>query len=458
MDKNQPSILIIDDDDDILFTAKMALKTNFKKITTIGNPAELPMLLKNESFDVILLDMNFRKDENSGEEGYFWLKKILEIDPMAVVIFMTAFGDVNKAVKSIKMGATDFILKPWQNEKLIATTSAATKLRNSLKEVDHLRTQRQIISDDIDKDFYDIIGSSSAIMNVFDIISKVSETDANILILGENGTGKELIARAVHRRSIRKDKVFINVDMGAISETLFESELFGHIKGAFTDAKESRMGRFEAATGGTLFLDEIGNLPVHLQSKLLATLENRQITPLGSNLIIPLDIRLISATNQPLFKMVKDKEFREDLLYRINTVEINLPPLRERIEDISLLANHFLTKYSQKYRKTINGFTSASYKKLEAYRWPGNIRELQHVVERTTIMSNNPDIQPHDIYLSGNETHSNNELFDNYNLENIEEIIVKKILVKHQGNISKAANELGLTRTSLYRRMEKYEI
>ena len=294
---------------------------------------------------------------------------------------------------------------------------------------------------------------------IFEIINKVARTEANVLILGDNGTGKELIARALHRSSNRADKVFLNVDMGAIAENLFESELFGHIKGAFTDAKENRMGRFELAAGGTLFLDEIGNLPLHLQSKLLAALQNREITPVGSNKIIPIDIRLICATNQSLFKMIQDKEFREDLLYRINTVEIQLPPLRDRAEDISPLADFFLKKYARKYQKQNVRFSADSIRKLENYQWPGNIRELQHVIERTIIMINADTIKPEDIYISGvNTEKGEDEITGSHNLEEMEEIIIKKVIKSHRGNISKAAKELGLTRASLYRRLEKYGI
>ena len=455
----ESKILIIDDDKDILFATEMVFKKHFSVVKTANNPLAISELMKKNQFDVFLLDMNFRKDDQSGREGFYWLKEILDADPKAAVILMTAYGDVDKAVRAIREGATDFILKPWQNEKLITTISTALKLRNTIKEADKLLTQRNVISADIDREFHDIIGSSETMQEVFEIINKVARTEANVLILGENGTGKELIARALHRRSNRADKVFLNVDMGAIAENLFESELFGHIKGAFTDAKENRMGRFELAAGGSLFLDEIGNLPLHLQSKILAALQNREITPVGSNKIIPIDIRLICATNQSLFKMIQDKEFREDLLYRINTVEIKLPPLRDRVEDISPLADFFLKKYARKYQKQNVRFSADSIKKLENYPWPGNIRELQHVIERTIIMINTDTIKSEDIYISGENTEKDkDEITGSHNLEEMEEIIIKKVIKSHQGNISKAAQELGLTRASLYRRLEKYGI
>ncbi|MCD4692958.1 MAG: sigma-54 dependent transcriptional regulator, partial [Calditrichales bacterium] len=342
MTDNRAKILIIDDDADVLFAARMLLKQHYQIVHTEKNPDNIPALLKNENYDVILLDMNFTTDVCSGSEGFYWLKRILEIDPSAVVILITAFGDVEKAVRAIKEGATDFVLKPWQNEKLLATVSTSLKLRFSLQEADRLRSQQQQLSADIDKKFNDIIGGSPAMQDVFTAINKVAQTDANVLILGKNGTGKELAARALHRQSQRSGKVFINVDMGAVSETLFESELFGPVKGAYTDGKENRTGIFEVASGGTLFLDELGNLPPGLQSKLLTVLQNRQIIRLGSNKPISIDIRLICATNRSIHKMTAEGKFRDDLLYRINTVEIHLPSLKERVEDIPLLANHFI--------------------------------------------------------------------------------------------------------------------
>ncbi|MCR9085037.1 MAG: sigma-54 dependent transcriptional regulator, partial [Cyclobacteriaceae bacterium] len=339
------------------------------------------------------------EDTTSGKEGFHWLKQIKEIDPKAVVILITAFGDVEMAVQALKEGATDFILKPWQNEKLIATLSSAIKLKESYNEVDKLQKKQKTLQTDLKKPYTDIIGSSASMKNIFSIIDKVAQTDANVLILGENGTGKELIARAIHERSLRKDEIFVGVDMGAITETLFESELFGHKKGAFTDAKDDRAGRFEVADQGTLFLDEIGNLSMPLQSKLLTVLQRREVTRIGTNKAIPVDIRLICATNMPLHEMIMDNGFRQDLLYRINTVEIFLPPLRERQDDIPQLANHFLKIYGQKYRKTLSGFTDSAMDLLQRYSWPGNIRELQHAIERAIIMSEGDELDSRDFFF-----------------------------------------------------------
>lgn len=451
-------ILMIDDDEDVLLAAKLLLKKHSHHVIIEKNPKKIPFLLNNDTYDVILLDMNFSKDITSGKEGFFWLSQILEKDPSAVVILITAFGDVEMAVRALKEGATDFVLKPWQNEKLLATISTAIKLKKTYKEVDKLKKAKKQLEEDINQPFKDIIGQSGSIKKVFDLIDKVAKTDANVLILGENGTGKELIARAIHQRSNRHDASFVGVDMGAITETLFESELFGHKKGSFTDAKEDRTGRFELANSGTLFLDEIGNLSMPLQSKLLTALQNREITRVGSNQTIPVDIRLVCATNMPVHDMVSENTFRQDLLYRINTVEINLPPLRERQEDIPLLARHFLTKYGKKYRKDIAGITEDALLRLRKYNWPGNIRELQHAIERATIMSDNRQLEAEDFFfLSENRAGSPQEMqSDNLNLDEVERSIIQKAINIHDGNISKAAKELGLTRASLYRRLEKH--
>jgi DNA-binding NtrC family response regulator len=400
--------------------------------------------------------MNFAKGATTGQEGFYWLDRTLELDPSIIVILITAFGDVDMAVRAIKEGATDFVLKPWQNEKLLATLSASLNLRNSRLEAKNLRTRQKQLIEDLDQPFHDFIGVSTSMQEVFDVIQKVGQTDANVLILGENGTGKELVARALHRHSPRSEEVFISVDMGALSETLFESELFGHVKGAFTDAREDRAGRFEIASGGTLFLDEIGNLPFTLQSKLLRVVETRAITRLGSNKSIDIDVRLICATNLPILDMVAQKEFRQDLLYRINTVEIQIPPLRERPEDIPLLLEHFLKMFCKKYQKNIKRLNVATIKKLEKYHWPGNVRELQHAIERAVIMSDEQILQPSDFFFSSPESGTDGMMFDDFNLEDIEKTIIRKVISKYGGNISHAAKELGLSRTSLYRRLEKY--
>ncbi len=454
--KKNGKILAIDDNTDVLFALKLLLKQHFLQIDTIENPEKISQMLQNECYDVILLDMNFTKDASSGKEGFFWLERILEIDPTAVVIFITAYGDVENAVKAIKKGAVDFVHKPWQNEKLIATISSAIQLRYSRLEVSDLQAKQTGLQEILDEPFSDFLGSSAGMRKVFDNIKKVATTDASVLILGENGTGKELVARSLHRKSSRKEEVFISVDLGAITETLFESELFGHVKGAFTDAKADRPGRFEIANGGTLFLDEIGNLSLPLQSKLLTAIERRQVIRVGSNKPIPIDIRLICATNMPIRQMVAENRFREDLLFRINTVEIQIPPLRDRIDDIPLLANHFLKSVSKKYNKLVKEITPDAIKKLNQYHFPGNVRELQHLIERAIIMADGNKLTPDDFLLTPSNVKVDDIELDSYNLEEVEKNIILKVMKRHAGNISNAARELGLTRTSLYRRMEKY--
>jgi DNA-binding NtrC family response regulator len=458
MAKKSGNILIVDDNEDLLLAARLFLKQHFSLVHTEADPEKIPLLLQNENYDVILLDMNFTMDSTSGVEGFMWLDKILQLDPSAVVILITAFGDVEMAVKAVKSGAVDFVLKPWQNEKLMATISSALNLRYSRLEVDKLRSQQQQLSKDIDQRYHDMIGVSPPMQQVFATIDKVAATDADVLILGENGTGKELVARALHRQSQRAAEVFISVDMGAIAETLFESELFGHMRGAFTDAREDRPGRFELASGGTLFLDEIGNLSLAMQAKLLSALETRKVARLGSNKPREVDIRLICATNMPIYDMVARNEFRQDLLYRLNTVEINLPALRERREDIPLLVDYFLKMFSRKYKKSTTGVSAPALKKLEKYQWPGNIRELRHTLERAIILADSSMLQPTDFLFPESEKEIEGVVFDNYNLEDVEKTVIRKALKKHGGNISHAAKELGLTRTSLYRRMEKYRL
>lgn len=452
------NILVVDDDSDVLHAAKLFLKQHVATVHTEKNPSQIPNLLRNYNYDVVLLDMNFTEDVSSGKEGFHWLKKIQEIDSSLAVVLITAYGDVEKAVQAVKMGATDFVLKPWQNEKLLATVSSALNLAESRREVDSLRTQNKQLNADIDQHYQDIIGKSAAMNKVFQTIEKVAKTQANVLITGENGTGKELVARALHRRSERSDKVFISVDMGAIPENLFESELFGHTKGAFTDAKESRTGRFEVASGGTLFLDEIGNLPIQLQPKLLSAIETRKITRIGANKATKVNIRLICATNESIQEMVQENAFRQDLLYRINTIEIQLPALRERTEDIPLLAEHFLKQYARKYDKDIQKISDPAINKLSGYSWPGNVRELQHAVERAVIMTDHSVLQPEDFLLTSLGDDGSTMVFSDYNLEEVEKTVIRKALAKHEHNISKSADELGLTRASLYRRMEKYDL
>jgi two-component system, NtrC family, response regulator HydG len=459
MSKLDSKLLIIDDDEDVLLAAKLFLKQHIKTVHTDKNPNNIPMLLKNESYDLVLLDMNFSRDATSGKEGFYWLNKILEIDPTIAVVLITAYGDIELAVQGIKEGATNFLLKPWDNKKLLATISTTLEVHRSKVELQDLRSKQKFLIEQGDQPYSQVIGRSKPMLQVLSTVQKVAVTDANILILGENGSGKEVIARALHRASMRKDEVFISVDLGAISETLFESELFGYKKGAFTDAKEDRPGRFEAANKGTIFLDEIGNLSQPLQSKLLSVLQNRKVVRLGSVKEIPVDVRLICATNMPLYQMVDDGKFRQDLLYRINTVEIHLPPLRDRVEDIPPLVNHFLEIYSKKYKMPNKRLHASTLKRLEKHLWPGNIRELQHAVERAVIMSDSNVLQPSDFFLSQQDTRETDiPTGADHNLEATEKMLIRKVIDKHGGNISKAAKELGITRASLYRRIEKYEL
>jgi DNA-binding NtrC family response regulator len=450
-------VLVVDDKKDVLTAIRLLLKEHVAEVHTARDPSALPTLLQENSYDVILLDMNFSADASSGREGFEWLRKIQEIDASAVVVFITAYGDVEKAVRAMKEGAMDFIVKPWKNEKLVATVQAALELRESRREADRERERQERLGEDLDAPFQEIIGESAPMQRVFTMIEKVAGTDANVLIRGENGTGKELVARALHRCSDRTDDIFVNVDLGALSEGVFESELFGHAQGAFTGADDDRAGRFEVADGGTLFLDEIGNLPPPLQKKLLVALQRREITRVGETEARAVDIRLISATNQPIYEQVENDTFRQDLLYRINTVEIELPPLRERGEDITLLANYFINKYADKYDKSARGMSEPARAKLQRYRWPGNVRELEHTMERAVILSESGVLGPDDFMLSAPiESDDENLPADSLNLEDLEQTAIRKALSKHGGNVSRAADELGLSRKALYRRIEKY--
>jgi DNA-binding NtrC family response regulator len=456
MEKLNVKILVVDDDEDVLLAAKMFLKQHVRTVHTEMNPEKILPLIQAENYDVIFLDMNFTRDATTGKEGFYWMNKVLETDPAAVIILITAFGDIELAVQAIKEGASNFILKPWDNPKLLATLTAAVRHRQTRLEAENLRSMNNVLISDTGSGEFNMIGQSAAMQKVMNTVYKVAKTDANVLILGENGTGKEVIARALHKASPRADKIFVSVDLGAITETLFESELFGYKKGAFTDAREDRAGRFEIAGGGTIFLDEIGNLSFSLQSKLLTVLQSRKVTRLGTNKEIPIDVRLICATNMPVYQMVKDGKFRQDLLYRINTVEINVPPLRERLEDLPLLMNHFLTEYCDKYKMPAKRITDSTLKRLEKHNWPGNIRELQHAVERAVIMSEGRVLESNDFFIGQGDKGDNNNMPDTSNLSETERILISRVVGKHGGNISKAAKELGLTRASLYRRIEKY--
>lgn len=460
MPKTNATILIIDDDEDILLSAKLLLKKHYTNIITRDTPKELNQILSSESVDVIILDMNYRIGFNDGKEGMYWLKHILSVKPEMVVILMTAYGEVELAVDSIKLGAFDFILKPWTNEKFLATIQAGLQLSKSKHKVALLESAKQVLEKNIDQKFGPIIGSSDAMNEVMRVVDKVSVTEANILILGENGTGKQHLAREIHRRSSLKNGPFVHVDLGALSESLFESELFGHKKGAFTDAHEDKPGRFELAEDGTLFLDEIGNLPYNLQSKLLTVLQDRKVSRLGEGIERPFNARLLFATNAPLHEWVEEGKFRQDLMFRINTVEIEIPPLRERPGDINDFVLHFLKIFKEKYHKSHLSIEQKALELLNTHSWPGNVREIQHTIERGVIMSDGQEIKGSDFNLITETSVSGKDVekFDNLNLHDIEKMLVEKALSKHEGNISKAAKELGLTRAALYRRLEKFNL
>ena len=452
------NILIIDDDDDILLSAKLFLKQHFRQVITCKSPKEINVLLSRNEIDLVLLDMNYQKGTSDGREGLYWLEHILSIDKDHVVILMTAYGNVELAVQAIKKGATDFILKPWENEKLFATLSAASKLRQSTKKVKKLEKIHVSMQKDMARQFDHLIGNSEPIKKLQLVLIKVAPTDANVLILGENGTGKQVFAYELHKQSLRRNNAFMHVDLGSLHENLFESELFGYAKGAFTDAKEDKPGRFELAEGGTIFLDEIGNLSLPLQAKLLSVIQNRTVNRLGESKERKINVRLITATNMPLNEMVTNGTFRQDLLFRINTVEMVLPPLSHRGEDIMLLADHFLQSFSNKYHKRLQQFDPKAASLMLHYRWPGNVRELQHVIERAVIMSDGIQITEEDLQLSPQKFGMADPAPTEMALEDMEKIMVQKAIEKHKGNISRASAELGLTRAALYRRIDKFNL
>ncbi|WP_158993373.1 sigma-54 dependent transcriptional regulator [Mucilaginibacter sp. L196] len=446
------TILIVDDDTDVLTAVKLLLKTEAQEIITEKNPENLNSLLQRNQIDLVLLDMNFNSAINTGNEGLYWLKKIKEWKPNICVIMITAYGDIDLAVRSLKEGANDFVVKPWHNEKLIETIKDLLDKKEG-------STPKKATGKSSTGDT-SILGESEPMQDIFHKVNKIAPTDANILLLGENGTGKDLMAKAIHERSLRADKPFVKVDVGALTDTLFESELFGHKKGAFTDAREDRTGRFEDAQGGTLFLDEIGNITLQQQAKLLTVLQNRQVTRLGTNKAVDIDIRLICATNLPLSELANENRFRKDLIYRINTVEINMPPLRRRSEDIVILAKHFAKLYATKYLKPAMDFEPAALQKLRMYNYPGNVRELQYTIERAVIMADDHIMRADDLIFSILESPSDNSTIDmdNVPLSTMEKNAILKVIEKHSGNITRAAKELGLTRTALYRRLSKYDI
>ncbi len=466
-------ILVVDDDEDILVAAKYLLLRHYQAVTVCNEVESIPSLMAEHGFDVILLDMNFHPGQSDGEMGFIWLNKILELNPEQVVIMITAHGGVDVAVEALKQGATDYVAKPWDNQKLLATLSAATQLSRSRAEASKLRQSNKVLSQASAHNKQTILGDSLALKQVMSLVGKAAPTDANVLILGENGTGKELVAKEIHRLSKRRDQVFISVDMGAISESLFEPELFGHKRGAFTGAKEDRVGYIEAANGGSLFLDEVGNLPLHLQVKLLSVLEKRVVSPVGATDSIPVNIRIIAATNMSMTELKDPQYFRQDLLFRLNTVEIFLPALRDRASDIPGIANHFVELYCQKYAKTHKRLNPGAIEALTRYGWPGNVRALRHAIERAVILSLNDELEAEDFQFNqagaeqstppnkGNESirsDGRNGSDQDLNLRRVEYRTITLALKKHGYNISHTAKELGLTRAALYRRMEKYGI
>lgn len=447
-------ILIIDDNKSILSALELLLQPICEEVVTSPNPNQIPFLLKSKHFDTILLDMNFSAGINSGNEGLYWLKRILEHDANNSVIMITAYGDVELAVRAVKEGAVDFVLKPWENSKLIATINAAIQLQNSRKEVKSLKEKEKNLKAAVKKDPTVIIGKSQRFRDILDIVKKVAKTDANVLITGENGTGKEVIARELHRQSLRGNEVMVGVDMGSLSETLFESELFGHVKGSFTDAKEDRAGKFEIAKGSTLFMDEIANLSLPLQAKLLAALQNREIVKVGSNKKIPIDIRLVCATNSNLHALVNEGRFREDLLYRINTIQIEIPPLRERVADIPLLADFYLDIYCTKYKKTALKLSNDVMEKMKQYAWPGNVRELQHTIEKAVILSDGEMLTMNNFFFS----ESNQTKTTVRTLEEMERQMIAASIKQNDGNLSAVAAQLDITRQTLYNKIKKYQL
>ncbi|MFT5675472.1 MAG: DNA-binding NtrC family response regulator [Paraglaciecola sp.] len=477
----EAKILIVDDDNDILTAGKLLLKRHFSNLVTCSKPENIPEIMSQNRFDAVMLDMNFGPGESSGKEGYRWLKSILKIDPQSVVVMITAHGGIDVAVEAIKLGATDFIAKPWQNEKVVATLTAAVLLGKTRNEATQLRHTNKLLADDSNNAHHQpLLAQSSSMQEVLSLIKRSAPTEANVLILGENGTGKELVARELHRQSLREEQIFMSVDLGAVSESLFESELFGHKKGAFTGANTDRIGRLEAANGGTLFLDEIGNLPLHLQAKLLTVLERRQVTPLGSNKVVSFDVRIIAATNVSKQSLTDETHFRQDLLFRLNTVEISIPPLRERSADIAAITDHYIALYCKKYAKPEKHLPQDVLRVMENYSWPGNVRALRHAVERAIILSESELLSSKDFQLEqddklGDDKHSGEfqstsavnpkispdvsrkaETTTEHNLDKIEKTAIESALRTYRYNISHTAKALGLTRAALYRRMEKH--
>ena len=444
---NNANILVIDDDEDVLVALRLLLKSKVKEVVINKNPNNIQSLMQKHAFDVVILDMNFNGLVNTGNEGIFWLNKIKKQNPEVDVILITAYGDIDLAIRSLKEGASDFIVKPWQNDKILASLSELIEKKKKIKPKKlHLESESRII------------GDSEVMQDVFVKLKKVAPTDANILILGENGTGKDLIARAIHDNSLRKNMPFVKVDVGSLTDTLFESELFGYKKGAFTDAREDRKGRFETAHGGTLFLDEIGNITLSQQARLLTVLQNRQVTPIGSNQAVAVDIRLICATNVAISDLADEERFRKDLIYRINTVDMTIPPLRDRGSDISLLAHYFVDFYAEKYGKRAYTLSPCFLQKLNKHSFSGNVRELQYALERAIIMAEHQTLEAEDLTFSAIEQPYLTTTQSETNLDSLEKNTILRVIEQNNGNISKSAKDLGITRAALYRRLNKYDL
>lgn len=452
------NILIVDDNEEILLALKILLEEYFVTVDTLNNPSRIPEYMQKKHYEVFILDMNFKAGLSTGNEGIYWMNTIFDYDPDAGIIFITAYGDIDLAVKAIKQGAIDFIQKPWDDQKLITTVLNTYKLKVSNQQVKQLKNKQRHLFSFMDEYHPGLIGNSSDLITIKKTIHKVAPTDANILILGESGTGKEVAAREIHKHSQRAGELFIHVDLGSIPENLFESELFGYEKGAFTDAKETKPGRFEVASEGTLFLDEIGNLPMNLQHKLLMAIQNKHITRVGSNKIIPTDVRFIAATNMPLYEMTEEGTFRQDLLYRINTIEMELPPLRDRTEDIPDLSEFFIQEFRNKYHKDRIRLTSGALKKLQQYNWPGNIRELRHTLEKSVILCEKEHLAMDDIFIKSVKRDANKSEYESFNLEEHEKCIIQQAIKRNYGNLTQTFKDLGISRKTLYNKMKKYDL
>jgi len=454
--KHDGRILAVDDNREVLLALGMLLEQRFSRVDTLGDPNRIPEYISKAHYDVVILDMNFKAGISSGNEGIYWMHRIFKQDAQTSVVLLTAYGDVDLAVRAIKEGATDFIQKPWDDEKLLTTVHNACRLSMSNRQIRHMRDQQRHLASSVFRDHPGLIGDSQALLNIRQTLQKVAPTDANVLILGESGVGKEVVARELHRLSNRNDKIFVHLDLGSVAASLFESELFGHEKGAFTNAITSKTGRFELASGGTLFLDEIGNLPLSLQHKLLMAIQNKEITRVGHAIPVPVDIRLVSATNMNLYGMIRQGTFRQDLLYRINTIEIEVPPLRERKEDIVPIAEYLAGEFGRKHGRGNVRLTSGAISSLQQYDWPGNVRELRHNLEKAVIMNEKDTIGESDLMLSS--SHRPQENLQGYNLEEHEKKLIGEAIRKHGGNLSRAVKELGISRKTLYNKMKKYGI